>query len=156
MNVTTNGRVVGPLVDLGLWGQLPPRSRIACTACIACTGDGDMNRDAHQDDQIAPASWPSVTQQDPCQRQTQPPQAYGLGALALWAGIRSIRHCDGLAVPMMLYARLFRAVSWIIYIIHEKDLRFHQMNHDWFTLRRLRFRRLAMEKGAYAAALETK
>jgi hypothetical protein len=33
-----------------------------------------------------------------------------------------------------------------MYIIHEKSLRFHQMNHDWFTLRRLMSRLLAMEK----------
>jgi hypothetical protein len=34
---------------------------------------------------------------------------------------------------------------WIIDLI-QKDLRFHQMNHDWFTLRRLRSRPLVMEK----------
>jgi hypothetical protein len=35
------------------------------------------------------------------------------------------------------------AFSWIVVIIHENGLRFHQMNHDWFTLRRLMSRLLA-------------
>ena len=46
---------------------------------------------------------------------------------------------------MMLAANIFRGVPWIIVIIHEKVLRFHQMIHDWFTLRRLRCRPRAIK-----------
>jgi hypothetical protein len=46
----------------------------------------------------------------------------------------------------MLSPGIFSASSSIIIIIHEQSRRFHQMNHDWFTLRRLRSRLLAMEK----------
>lgn len=36
------------------------------------------------------------------------------------AAIRSIRHCDAIANPIMLCASIFRLVSWIISIIHER------------------------------------
>lgn len=50
-----------------------------------------------------------------------------------------------LAPGVLLSASSFRHFSWIIVIIHEEGLRFHQMNHDWFTLRRLMSRPLAMK-----------
>ena len=89
---------------------------------LSQSGDRDRNRDAHRDDPIAPASWPSVTQQDPCQRQIQPPQVGGFGAVAYGWGIRSIRHCDAVVNPIMPCASSFCLVSWIIVIIHDSQI----------------------------------
>jgi len=45
--------------------------------------------------------------------------------------------------------------SWIPSIIHQKGLRFHQMNHDWFYSAPSMISSSGDENGAYAAALET-
>jgi hypothetical protein len=65
--------------------------------------------------------------------------------------------CRTFAVPQagpILLSPIVISTSCIFDIIHEKVLRFHQMNHDGFTLPS-KVSSSGDEKGLYTAALET-